>query len=266
MTSRGGQRLQRNGTIRLWWLILLVVVAGLVWLVASLLWPDGTKEHAPYALAAALFGSAVGASELVSRYRDEPMHAVASRPGALYLGLNALISAATYGLLSAYASSILPALKDDPLMTSVVAGFGGMLILRSKFFTLRSEAGEDFSVGPDAVITTFLSAADRAVDRSRAERRMDVVDQEVGRFDPMDDGIRDRLAVSLAAFQNLSNDEKEFLEQEISAVYESGYPAELKLRSVSYGLLGIAGERTFRRMMKTIRRGRTPGSTDDQSA
>jgi hypothetical protein len=63
------------------------------------------KANEWYVLLSATLGAAVGASELVSRYRDEPMRALRSMPAITYIILNALVSACIYGLLSRYAKT-----------------------------------------------------------------------------------------------------------------------------------------------------------------
>ena len=104
-----------------------------------------------YVVLAALLGAISGASELISRYRDEPVHAATSLAGVFYMALNALVSACAYGLLTQYSKAILPGLADDALMRSLVAGFGAMALLRSKFFTVRTEQGEDVPIDPSSL-------------------------------------------------------------------------------------------------------------------
>ena len=154
-----------------------------------------------------ILGASVGTAELVSRYRDEPMQALRSAPALTYLGLNALVSICVYGLLTHYTKTLVPTLIKRSSMRSIAAGFGAMAILRSKFFTLRTEKGEDIGVGPDAAISAFLSAADRGVDRVRAKRRLDLVFKSASRVSRVE-YIKDFLKVSLLSFQNLNKVEK----------------------------------------------------------
>jgi hypothetical protein len=212
------------------------------------------RQHGAYVLVSAGLGATVGASELVSRYRDEPLRALGSLSAVWYLFLNAGVSAFAYGILTRYGHSIAPALVNDRLMTSFVAGFGAMALVRSKFFTLRTEKGEDIAVGPDAAVSAFLAAADRGVDRSRAAKRMDLVIRrttEISNFEHTGSFIE----ASLAAFQNLSNDEKAALTNEIASVYEkTALPPRLKLQAICYGLLRITGEKNFNQLMTGLER------------
>jgi hypothetical protein len=205
-----------------------------------------------YSLLATVFGATVAASEIVSRYRDEPMQALTSTPASIYLLVNAAVSGLVYGLLTKYSGTIIPSLAGDPLMRSVVAGFGAMAILRTKFFTYRTEGGEEVGIGPDAAVSAFLNAADRGIDRLRASRRLWLVTQEAeNTFRPEVGG--DFLQISLAAFQNLSTEEKAEFAQIIEDMKSAPYPPSLKLRAISYGLLGIAGERSFKEVMRGLR-------------
>ena len=235
--------------------LLLLILAGagtLIYLSVRNDVPPGMGRFDSYALLAAAFGAIVGASELISRYRDEPGRALLSWAAGLYLLLNGVVSGLTYALLSRYRSALFPALADDPLMLSIVAGFGAMAILRSKFFTLRTAHGEDIAVGPDAAISAFLDAADRGVDRSRAGRRLDLVFKA-------STGIQEPklgpqfLDISMAAMQNLNDEDKKRFVQRMEAVQETEYPDSLKLQAICYELLTLTGERNFEDIMSNLR-------------
>ena len=213
----------------------------------------GWRQHTGYVVLTGALGAIVGASELVSRYRDEPLLALRSTAAFMYLALNAIVAASTYGLLTRYADIIIPDLAQDQLLTSLVAGFGAMAILRSKFFTLRTETGQDISIGPDAAISAFLNAADRGVDRARASRRLRLVFSRSSEIPPQMVGT-DFLQISLAAFQNISDDDKAKVTAKIDSVAQSAYPPELQLQAICYALMGVTGERNFNATMDNLRR------------
>jgi hypothetical protein len=242
----------RSWRRRSWWgvLVLVLAIAVLVWELVDR-FPAGADQHAWFVVLAAMLGATAGASELISRYRDEPLSAVASRAGMAYVGVNASVSALTYGLLTEYSSSLLPALASDRLLTSVVAGFGSMAVLRSKFFTLRTSSGEDIAVGPDAVVSAFLDAADRGVDRARAARRIALVFEYAQAATHPEKG-RDFLEISIAAFQNLNKEQKVAFVQRLNAITASGYPARLQLQAICYELLSLTGEDNFRDLMANL--------------
>jgi hypothetical protein len=192
-----------------------------------------------------IFGLSVGAAELISRYRDEPATAAFSLPGMLYLVLNGLISTAAYGLLAYYNDKILPGLSNDSLLTSIVAGFGAMVIMRSKLFNLRTEGGENFAIGPDAVLMIFLKSVDRRVDRDRAASRQVLVYNFVKQVKSPDEAIN-FVRTSLASYQNLSDTEKADLNDIILKVQaDKGLTPQLRFMAICFGLLNISGEKNF---------------------
>jgi len=231
----------------------LIIAFGvlLVYRVAHDRAPVGTAQHFWYVCLAAVLGALVATSELVSRYRDEPMSAIISIPAFVYLAMNAAVSASVYGLLVYYRDSLIPSLSGDQLLTAIIAGFGAMAVLRSKFFTLRTEKGEDIAVGPDAAVSAFLAAADRGVDRTRAARRLELVFTSASSIETPEKA-RDFMEVALGAFQNLSKQEKTELVAYFKSVSELPYPDDLKLQAMSYYILGITGEHNFNRVMSNL--------------
>ncbi len=213
--------------------------------------PTVCAVTAVYAGLAGLLGVIVGAAELTSRYRDEPQQALLSNAGLNYLLLNGTMSVAVYGLLTRYSQGIFPEISNDQLMTSIVAGFGAMAVLRSKFFTIRTDQGEDISVGPDAAVSAFLNAADRGVDRARASRRLALVFRRAGRIADPSRG-REFIEISLAAFQNLSRDDKANFVGLLGTITDSRYPEALKLQAICYAMLSFTGEKNFNDIMTNL--------------
>ncbi len=159
-----------------------------------------------WAFATFVFGALVGLSEILSRYRDEPLLATATNFGISYLALNGFISLAAFAILRKYSTSIFPAVQNDLFLSAVVAGFGAMTLFRSKLFTFKSADGNEYPIGPAIVLDTILKTIDAKIDRRRAtERQLKV-------FSAMF-GIRDfsstanYIEASLLSFQNLSQDE-----------------------------------------------------------
>jgi hypothetical protein len=82
-----------------------------------------------------------------------------------------------------------------------------MIVMRSKLFNFKTEKGEEYAVGPDAVVSTFLASVDRKIDRGRSLRRQQIVFEKTALI--TDPGrVPDFLRTSLASYQNLSGAEK----------------------------------------------------------
>src|SRR5262249_7596913 len=106
---------------------------------------------------AAALGALVGASELVSRYRDAPNAALKTWPAIFYVSINLLASVGALGLMVAL---------NWPPQTRwsrvLVAGVGAMAFFRTSLFIVRV-ADRDVGIGPSGFLQIFLAAADRAV-------------------------------------------------------------------------------------------------------
>lgn len=216
-------------------------------------------KHYLYVVLSMSIGAAVGASEIVSRYRDEPYLAVISPPGRSYLLLNAGLSAAAYGLLYRYKESLFPGLVTDNnlLMASIIAGLGAMVIMRTKLFNLKTEEGETFAVGPDAVVSIYLNSVDRQIDRFRSSARQALIyDEMVTITDPVQ--APQFLRVFLTAYQNLSDTEKKTLDSDITGVLNrTDIDAQLKLMAIGFGFLNISGDNNFRELISQLRKYQT---------
>lgn len=198
-------------------------------------------------------GLFVGATEIASRYRDEPLRAIFSLPGICYTAFNALVSSAAYLLLLRYGDKLLPGLTNDKLLASIVAGFSAMAILRTKLFNFRSERGKDIPGGLEAAVAIALQAVDRNIDRNRADNRRRLVDEEVRTIHDPHDKARDYLSASLRSFQNLSEKEIKDLNALFLKIKGTPLNRSSSLSAVSYVMLDILGERTYKNLMTGLR-------------
>jgi hypothetical protein len=205
------------------------------------------------ALLSAGFGGATGASEIISRYRDEPLRAIGNKYGLSYVAVNAGLAATAFGLLHHYAKQLLPgaAIEADWLLRAIMSGFGAMVIVRSKLFIFHAEDGKDYPIGPAIVIETFLQMLDRKIDRHRASRRQQRVFTAMAKVIDFDRSA-DYLTASLLSFQNLSEDEKVKIAK-ITAAYKAvAWPAALKSAALGMAFLTIAGEENFDQIMVSL--------------
>jgi hypothetical protein len=223
----------------------LVVMAGL--LVAVLLaagphlWPVWLKLAVANLLAFG-FGAAVGAAELVARYRDDPAHAVHSRPARLYMLVNGVVGWAAFWLIHSERMPLPTELfKGHPLLNALVlGGFGGMALFRTSFFNVRIR-DRDVPIGPAAVLQIILRAADRAVDRQRAGPRAD----EVRRI--MQGVSYERAKSALPSYcymlmQNVSQEERTDLDQWIVSMEKSEIRDDAKAYYLGLQLMNLVGE------------------------
>jgi hypothetical protein len=210
----------------------------------------------PYIAAAAL-GGLVGAGELTQRYKDRPEAALATTPGVLYIGINALLSLIVLWLVrvrqidvvlgvpgaggaapappagAAAAQGGLGATPSEVLL----AGIGSMALLRTSLFTLRVR-NQDIPVGPAALLQILLAAADRACDRDRAGPRA----REVRRIMHGVSFARAKTTLPLhclASMQNVSAEERDALDQAIGSL-ASTTDLDDEVKAYNLGLLLVS--------------------------
>jgi hypothetical protein len=187
----------------------------------------------------------VGLSEILTRYRDEPLLAAATAPGMSYLAMNGIISISAFALLRYYSTQIFPSIKDDLFLTSVVAGFGGMIVFRSKLFSFKSSDGKEYPIGPAIVLDTVLKTIDSKIDRRRATQRQTRVFNSMGEINDFP-GTADYMYTALFSFQNLSQDDIKQI-RDIIQQYRSDtkYSDTLKILGLGFAFLTIAGDTNF---------------------
>jgi hypothetical protein len=203
-------------------------------------------------LLAIFLGELVGFSEIISRYRDEPLRAAFNGYGASYFAINGVLAWVAFIVLEKSPGTF-PTLAGHPYSTAVFAGFGAMAIFRSKLFVFRSDDGKEFPVGPDIVLSSVLKIVDRKIDRQRAARRQQLVFDKASEIAGLigsdaDFGVAANfLVVSMSSFQNLSDTEK----QQIAAAADRlgkdlvGAPNLYKAMTLGFALLDITGEESF---------------------
>jgi hypothetical protein len=194
---------------------------------------------------AVLIGLMVGATELISRYRDQPFAPLLSVAGLFYILFNGAASALAYYLLVLLA----PEMKE-PLRT-FAAGVAAMAFFRSALFNVRL-GGADVPVGPNLILLTFLKALDRTYDRERAAPRSDTVKKIMGHLSF--ERIKEALpALCTDLMQNLSQDEINEMNRQVTKLSQSTTMDDRsKTLSLGLGLLNLIGEKTLQAAVNTL--------------
>lgn len=221
--------------------------------------PVWLERVAWYHALATACGVLVGFSEISVRYRDEPLRATFNRYGVAYLIINGTFSGCAFILLRAFGTSLFPRAAEPPLLAALVAGFGAMVVFRSKLFTFRTDDGKDVGVGPDIVIGSILRVVDRKVDRLRASRRQRLVFERAKRIaNEMRNSDFDLpnnfVTISLASFQNLSTEEKQAIVAKSDDLKQKlkDQPALLKAMVLGFVVLDVTGEENFDAIMRDL--------------
>ena len=177
--------------------------------------------------AVALLGGVVGASELISRYKDDPRAAIQTWPAIVYVAVNSIASLSALGLIRAY-GWFGPSRWTQILM----AGVSAMAFFRTSLFVVRA-GDRDVAVGPSGFLQIFLTAADRAVDRQWAAARSDAVANVMKGID-FTKALEALPPYCLALMQNVSQEDQEALRRALKDL--EGGPAEPSVKALLLGL------------------------------
>jgi hypothetical protein len=201
-----------------------------------------------------VFGTSVGLSEIVSRYRDEPLRAVGTPFGLIYVFVNGMLAVFALFVITRYPEKFgFTAGQPVPaFLSALLAGFGSMAVMRTRLMVLKGADNKDISIGPDLVIKTLLQMVDQYVDRDRAAKRLRIVTANLGNLKILAVKLRsfravaDYLLASLFAFQNLDEERKKQL-QDIFSEYDNKpqVPDDIKYLAMGFVFLTVVGEKQF---------------------
>jgi hypothetical protein len=202
-------------------------------------------------LIVALFGGLVGASELVNRYRDAPVRAVVNWSAGFYILLNLAASLGALGLICAYDWKF--GVTGDAIVRwtrVLVAGVGAMAFFRSSLFTVRA-GDRDIAVGPAGFLQIFLTAADRGVDRLRAQTRASKVAALMKDVD-YSKARRALPAFCLALMRNVPPEEQQALWRALALLDQFEVAPSVKSRLLGLELMNVVGEDVLKQAVNSL--------------
>jgi hypothetical protein len=205
------------------------------------------------AVAAGLIGTLVGASELLTRYRDSSSAALRNVPAALYLGINALASVAAFGV--AYVADWkfgTDATGNELLCLQVaVGGFGAVALFRSSLFLVHP-SGTDVNVGPANILQSLLDATNREIDRSRGSERFPQVARMMQGVE-FSEAYKVLPTVILASMQNLSDDDQAAFANQLKVLADSQIEDWAKSLTLGLTLEALVGRRVLQAAVETLK-------------
>ncbi len=202
----------------------------------------------------ALLGGLVGGGELVSRYRDAPAGALRTKASALYIGINVIAAIGALALANTFdwTFGFPPADGQNQIQWTrvLVSGFSAMALFRTSLFLVR--AGEqDIGIGPISFLSIFLNAADREVDRRRAQARADLVSTIMAGLD-YSKAFQALPPYCLALMQNLPDDVQEALARDLLLLDKEPMKESLKVRLLGLALVNVVGTNVLREAVKSL--------------
>jgi len=199
-----------------------------------------------------ILAALVGIVELIARYPDAPTDVVRRLPGCIYVALNATAGAVALLVIDEFGWTFGSAPDGATRIVQVaVAGLSAMAVLRSALFTVR--VGKmDVAVGPNLLLAVVLAAADRAVDRNRANRRNAVVVQIMDSVD-FDKAKKALPSYCLTLMQNVSREEQRAVSKEVKSLANSpDLNGTVKTLNLGLVLLNVVGEDVLRASVEAL--------------
>lgn len=203
-------------------------------------------------LAVCVFGMAVGASEMVGRYRDAPFHTLSTTAAIWYIVINAVAAVCAYILIKRFELTFnLPDNKNLELVRALVAGFGSMAFFRSSLFNVKV-GDTEVPVGPGIFFQVLLFATDRACDRQRAMKRTALVTEIMNGVSF--NAARDTLPnFCFDLMQNLPSSEAQRVRQSIEGLATAQHIRDAdKVLSLGLMLMNVVGSPVLRSAVRGI--------------
>jgi hypothetical protein len=196
--------------------------------------------------AAMVLGGVVGASELVSRYKDDPGSAIKSWPAIFYIAINSAASLGALGLIHA---------KDGFGMARwsqvLMAGISAMAFFRTSLFMVRA-GDRDVGVGPSGFLQIYLAAADRAVDRKRAAARSAAVARVMKGID-FAKALKALPPYCLALMQSVTPEDQQVLKRALEALDKADAEASVKALLLGTELINVVGVELLTTAVEALR-------------
>ncbi|MEO8436525.1 MAG: hypothetical protein ABI596_16635 [Pyrinomonadaceae bacterium] len=226
-------------------------------------------------IASFLFGALVGLAEIASRYRDEPLKAVKSPYGMVYVFLNGYISLLAFLLIVKFPATF-GSLSGNLFIAALAAGFGAMVVMRARIAVIKTPDGREESIGPDYVLKIILRTIDLNIDRWRAARRQQILGENISKINALGnfETAWKYLLASLLAFQNLDDAQRKELNDTYNDYQnQANLPEAIKQLALGFIFLTLVGELHFSTVLDNAKnmsaqsktQGASKGSTETGS-
>lgn len=201
----------------------------------------------------ALASGAVGVSELIERFRDEPLAALRTLPALGYIVVNGVAGAFALLLIRAFGFSFGADGAEQPVRwgQAVVAAFGAVMFLRSAFF-VRSEGDASQAYGPGRLFERFLQAQVDRIDRIRGVARDREIDKVFSGV-PYERAASELRRLAHGMLPNASAETKTKFDTEVDSILGSDLREPARLRLLGHAVLIFGGTNVLRRLGVDLR-------------
>ncbi|HVU57853.1 MAG TPA: hypothetical protein VHD83_22480 [Puia sp.] len=165
-----------------------------------------------YGSVAGILGLFLGFSELINRYNsfNKIFKNIYSW---IYVLINFVASFAAYSFIKIYKVNI-GALGEHSIGLIIFSGLGAMAFLRSSFFNYKTSNGQVVAVGPAAILSVFLRAAESEFDRIISNDNVKFA-ADLMRGIPFVSASKDLPLIILGSMRALNSEEQKTLSDDI---------------------------------------------------
>lgn len=225
----------------IWYFITILIVLIWAWQSTHL---EQNVDHMLY-FYAFMLGMTTAFAEIIGKFSDEPIKSLRTPHALFYHLLNGAISA--FALFALKTFGQVPNTNQDKLKLVLTAGLGAMFIMRSKLFNLKI-GGQDVALGPEQLINVFFNFMEDAIDRVRAQSRIEFI-RDLHLCDADFEKLRDYSLSMLRSAQAISREEMDKYRDDINKLSEiEGDPA-LRAYALGFLLLNKMGEDFVRKIL-----------------
>lgn len=193
---------------------------------ALLLWSIFATENTYLYLWVFVLGMASAFAEIIQKFRDDPLEALGTWQALLYHLINGTLAIFAFVILDAAGVTYDNTL--DKIKIILTAGFGSMLVMRSKLFSVDVK-GQTIAVGPEQLINVYLSYMRVEIDRVRSVVRMDIVEEVMDNINF--DNVKNHTLTMIHSRQALDN-----MDELKAKIIKIGDEGELTTQEKSYRL------------------------------
>jgi hypothetical protein len=165
-----------------------------------------------YASLSGVLGLFLGFSELINRYNSFNK-IFKNKYSWIYVAINFLASYTVYSIIKIYKVNV-GQLGEHAIGLIIFSGLGAMAFMRSSFFNYKTSTGQVVAVGPAAILSVFLRAAESEFDRIISNDNVKFA-ANLMKGIPFVSASKDLPLIILGAMRALSSEEQKTLSDDI---------------------------------------------------
>lgn len=160
-------------------------------------------------------GCFYGLSELIARYNDSK-YIFRVLHSYIYVLFNGIISVVAFFLIKHFKSQDINLINTVEISNLIIAGLGGMMILRSSFFSIKYKNSK-IDIGFGTIVQIFLDLIEKKMKNNAASIKIKEI-HEIMKGVSFDDAKYELSTICINSIDNFSSDDNEILIKKIEQI------------------------------------------------